>query len=735
MDKFEQIFKSLNIPAWEIPETIANIVILKHFLKDKYPFLNFFQDNNNRESKEYIRNLKKSYPIFFDNENLENWLHQLWSQFAWKMSNYKDIKTLVNEISELDEKELKDFYNYFLDILEEKSYKTWYMPSPKEVNILAKNILDPKEWTFYSPVFWVWKNFIAISKDNITSFNWQEYSYQSFLLAKVYLELNNISWNIRQWLFNDDKFGWETFDYSFSIPPFWLRDETIKWDTDFHFINRVLEHLKKDWKWVIISPIWTVFKFQTKKERQTILEKKFLESIILLPKWSFSPYTSIQTVLWVFNKNKKNDKILFIDWMNSDIQEISDIYINKNEWRISKFWTIKQMEEHDFNLNPLLYIYGEEKALQIKANSSVTPIVHLIDIPQNIKERFEFWWRLINEKEKFEEFKSYTWKKKEKTKSDIKKSFMSFVISEALKYDLDKYKLIDLVEEWAKWLDFAIDNFKLEDDIRFMSFARYYIKWFIDISIWETDKDKLEKEISKEKIDNLEEDNNEKSNESFEKIRTDKDTLWYQNIETIEEENKENINEFKGDFNSKQNEEFKTIEKANEDLVRDNLENLKKLNDNIHKKIEYFSNTVKWYRFFINFFYKKNFNDWNEQIKHSMRLANIISLNSYIYNNKSQQQIDSQEKLVKYFDTQLEKEWKLETKKSYAKNLFIALIIETIILFIAVYFIFKKLSIQDINQISDLLKWAFWLTLWQITIMVWAIVKYLFPNWEKNDWK
>ncbi len=681
MSKFEQIFKNLNIPAWEIPETIANIVILKHFLKDEYPFLNFFQDNSNYESKKYIKNLILSYPKFFDNENLENWLHQLWTQFAWKMNNYQDIKTLVHEISKFDEKELKDFYNYFLDILEEKSYKTWYMPSPKEVNILAKNILDPKEWTFYSPVFWVWKNFVDISKNNITSFNWQEYSYQSFLLAKVYLELNNISWNIRQWLFNDDKFAWETFDYSFSIPPFGLKYENIKWNTDFYFINKVINHLKKDWKWVIISPLWTVFKVQAQEDRKNILEK-WLEAVVLLPKWSFLTYASVQTVLWVFNKNKKNDKVLFIDWMNSDIQEISDIYMNKNEWKISNFWTYEEIEKNEFNLDPLLYIYSEEKALQNKVNWSIIPILKLSDIPKDIKERFEFWWKLVNEKIKFEELKNSIWneKEKDKIKKDIKKSFMNFVVSEALKYDLDKYKLIDLVEEWAKWLDFAIDKFKLEDDTKFMSFARYYIKLFIDRFV---------------NVDILE---------------TKKEDLW-----SPESESKK---------------EFKTIEEVNEELVKDNLKNLTQFNSKIHEDIKNFSKTFEVYPLDSK---DKIWKNWNEKTKDSMRLANIISLNSYIYNYKNnQEQINSQFKLVEYFDAQLEKEWKLETRKNYAKNLFIALVIETTILFLVAYFLFNKLSIQEINQISDLLKWAFWLTLWQITIMVWTIVIYLFPNWENN---
>lgn len=687
MNKFEQIFKSLNIPAWEIPETIANILILKHFLKDEYPFLNFFHDNSNYESKKYIKNLILSYPDFFDNENLENWLHQLWTQFSWKMNNYQDIKTLVHEISKFDEKDLKDFYNYFLDILEEKSYKTWYMPSPKEVNILAKNILNPKNWTFYSPVFWVWKNFVDISKNNITSFNWQEYSYQNFLLAKIYLEINNLKWSIKLDSFENDQFEWETFDYSFSIPPFGLKYENIKWNTDFYFINKVINHLKKDWKWVIISPLWTVFKVQAQEDRKNIL-KKWLEAVILLPKWSFLPYSSVQTILYVFNNNKKfKDKIFFIDWLNSDIQEISDIYLNKNEWKISNFWTYEEIEKNEFNLDPLLYIYSEEKALQNKVNWSIIPILKLSDIPKDIKERFEFWWKLVNEKIKFEELKNSIWneKEKDKIKKDIKKSFMNFVVSEALKYDLDKYKLIDLVEEWAKWLDFAIDKFKLEDDTKFMSFARYYIKLFIDRFV---------------NVDILE---------------TKKEDLW-----SPESESKK---------------EFKTIEEVNEELVKDNLKNLKNFNNQIHKDIIYFLDkfiNFKWYSFYPRYFNKVKIKDWNKQVKDSMRLANIISLNSYIYNNDENKKIEKQFDLVKYFDEQLDKEWKLEAKKEYARKLFTILKLETFLLFIVIWYVFYRYDIESLIKLFDLLKWFFWLTLWQMTLMVFTIVKYLFPKWKNK---
>ena len=68
-----------------------------------------------------------------------------------------------------------------------------------------------------------------------------------------------------------------------------------------------------------------------------------------------------------------------------------------------------------------------------------------------------------------------------------------------------------------------------------------------------------------------------------------------------------------------------------------------------------------------------------------MRLANIISLNNYIYNNDDvPKKIENQRELVKYFDDHLAREWLLRTRNAYANRLFWFLVIESIVLLVLI---------------------------------------------------
>lgn len=667
-EKYKNLLDLIWLKDYHQEETIAYMVLLKYFLTEQ--FLDFFQEKSNEKPKAYISVLIQSNPDF---SNFKDWLTTLASNFVLKTENqnfsYEKVKQFIEKINNFKEDELKDFYDYFLEVILKNPLKSWILSSPKDINILAKNILNPEKWSFYSTTFWIWKNFIE-NFSNIWnfSFSWQEINSTTFLLSKVYLKINYIKWDIRLWGFKEDLFTWQTFDYSFSIPPFWLKDESIDWDWDYFFINKVLDHLDKKWKWAIVLPFSSTFKKRKIliEERKNIIRNWFLESIILLPNKSFKPYTSIDTVLWVFNKSKNNNEILFIDWRFSSIEKILNAFnSNKEIENLSKFWSYEEIEKYDFNLNPWIYVNWIEEEIKILEDSRKI-------------------WKWL---QKFIDI-------------DVPKENSKWMPQKAQEL-IKKWK-----RDWKISQDDVIEAFpNFEDDLELLD--EFYTKIF---KLWIEITDNWSKKLF------WNQDNNDTPNE---KIENSKKEIFTGSYKKVEMEN----NEFQEE--KEESENLKEVKKQENLQKSKNLNNITALNDKIHEDIIQFSEKFEIYPLDSK---DEIWKKWNKRTKDSMRLANIISLNSYIYNNDEKDKVKSQFDLVKYFDEQLENEWKLETRKNYANRLFWFLIIETIVLFFAIWYLFNKLSLDDLIKFSDLLKWGFWLTLWQITLMVWAIVKYLFPS-------
>lgn len=127
---------------------------------------------------------------------------------------------------------------------------------------------------------------------------------------------------------------------------------------------------------------------------------------------------------------------------------------------------------------------------------------------------------------------------------------------------------------------------------------------------------------------------------------------------------------------------------------------------------------------------KLKYDKFKEILVNTYRFSSISQWLFYINENSNSEKdkIEKQKELVEYYDKHLEKEQNRQVKYWYAKKLFILLVIESILLFAVFWYLINKLSIDDLNKISDLLKWIFGLTLWQIVWMVLLIVKYLFKD-------
>ena len=100
--------------------------------------------------------------------------------------------------------------------------------------------------------------------------------------------------------------------------------------------------------------------------RKKIIELNIIESIIILPNDSFEN-AKLYSVIIIFNKNKKDDKVLFVDGTKINKTEIIDIVLNKKEIKnISTLAAIKQIKENNYNINPHVYLFMQNSGERIK---------------------------------------------------------------------------------------------------------------------------------------------------------------------------------------------------------------------------------------------------------------------------------------------------------------------------------------------------------------------------------
>lgn len=152
---------------------------------------------------------------------------------------------------------------------------------------------------------------------------------------------------------------------------------------DYAFILHCLYHLKRTGKMAIVLPHGVLFRGAAEgKIRQTILEKNYLDAVIGLPQNLFYG-TSIPTVILVFDKNKDNRDVLFIDsskefvkgknqntLSEENIDKILQAYNDRKD--IDKYAHVAsfdEIKENEYNLNIPRYVdtFEEEEPVDLDA--------------------------------------------------------------------------------------------------------------------------------------------------------------------------------------------------------------------------------------------------------------------------------------------------------------------------------------------------------------------------------
>lgn len=683
---------------------------------------------------------------FFEDKIVEKYAANLLSTQSYRM-----IQEILATFTTFDEIQILEIFDAYVL----RTLKIQWGAYNKEIVRLMAKVLGIESWYVYSPTLWNWQIFTDIHKTGETKcdYFWQEINESNYLLAKIGCYMHELKAEILLNGFEEDAYEWAKFDYGVAIPPFNLKLRRSYLDGNNYFMDKLISHLGSNGKWAIVLPLSSTFKSTARvlAFRKNLIRDGIIESIILLPRGSFRPYTGVDTVLWIFNNKYSQTRVFFIDGRNSNTEEIGHIFQRKDEvpW-ISRMVQTEEIANYHYNCNPGIYINGIEKEIETVDESVQRYLGDIQRYPRTDREECIRLWRLIRRGDS-------------DAKKILAKSNLALVTEIAEDYKGKWLEYLDLIQEWNTWLFQAVESYNPEGEEDFVSYASPIIRQSMLSAIEKREKapilleayHKFKKELTREPtLEELSKNLSwtmEEVTAIWALIKTgtqDEILIQEESIPVVwqippaEEDLEEYISEYL-EHEEKEQEELieqqqslkelqASITRTENEQKGKNLENITKFNDDIHDNIlkmsSHLNASTKWYSFYPRYFYKKIFKDWSEQTKNSMRLSNIISLNYYIYDNAEKKKTENQFQLVKYFDEHLEKEWKLETRKSYANKLFVFLVIESIILLGFVYY-----GITNPNEsILNFIKIFVSAGLLQITGMVFSIVKYLFPVKESK---
>lgn len=242
---------------------------------------------------------------------------------------------------------------------------------------------------------------------NYTLFG-QEALRSTWALAKMNMFLHGqdnhqIAWgdSIRNPKLLDDTGKLRRFDVVVANPPFSLEDWGLeeaskdpfgrfqrgmppKSRGDYAFILHMIETLKPDTgRMCVIMPHGVLFRGSSEgRIRKHLIKENLLDAVIGLPEKLFYG-TSIPVAVLVFNKNKADDKVLFIDasrefepgknqnrLTQKSIDRIVTTYRSRqNVEKYAHLASLQEIRENDFNCNIPRYVdaFEEEEAVDIDA--------------------------------------------------------------------------------------------------------------------------------------------------------------------------------------------------------------------------------------------------------------------------------------------------------------------------------------------------------------------------------
>ncbi|MGL5417278.1 MAG: N-6 DNA methylase [Clostridium sp.] len=338
-----------------------------------------------------------------------------------------------NKMDEVDKVKPEIVFKCFLDLI--ASENPMSIPSePSNVRTLIDKLLKEKNIeTIYDPAIGTGMLITEIAKSHENSSVYgQDMHSEMVRICKMLLILDeriddvvNIKEGntlINPKNVNNEKL--ETFDCVISNPPMKSMNcgfEEIKEDKfnrfhrglpsksigDYGFITQVVESLNEKGIGIVIEAAGVLFRGSKEGViRKALIEENIIEAVIALPS-NMLYGTGIKINLLIFNKNKNEEKIFFIDVSkmiegnkrltiieNEIIEKVAKIYKEKIEIEgISRNVPKKEVEENNFNLSVQKYIrvkvQEEEEDINEINNEMKKLEKELIEIQKRLNKYFD----------------------------------------------------------------------------------------------------------------------------------------------------------------------------------------------------------------------------------------------------------------------------------------------------------------------------------------------------------
>lgn len=297
-------------------------------------------------------------------------------------------------------------YEYFLGEFANAEGKKWgQFYTPKSIVKLMVEMIEPYKWRVYDPacgsggMFVMSEKFVQEHQGNIKDITiyGQESNQTTWKLSKMNLAIRNINsqfvaWNT-EWSFLKDAHPDLKADYILANPPFnqsdWgqeiLQDDARRkygippaGNANFAWMQHMLYHLAPHGVMATVLANWSLSS-DTLSEgeiRKNLIKSNLVDCIIGLPEKLFYN-TGISATIWILKKEKKNNKILFIDaskmgFMKDNIhrdlsnEEILQIVKTYKSWKnnseysdikgFCKSVNMSDIEKRDFVLTPSRFV-------------------------------------------------------------------------------------------------------------------------------------------------------------------------------------------------------------------------------------------------------------------------------------------------------------------------------------------------------------------------------------------
>lgn len=350
----------------------------------------------------------------------------------------RTLNAVVNIIDEQDFKSvngrnvLADVYEYLIGQFAANSgQKGGEFYTPHQVSkILAKIVTEDVDntqnsFTVFDPTMGSGSLLLTVGEElpdkKRIEYYGQELNTTTYNIAKMNLIMNDVDYN-RMHLNNADTLeaDWppsednpnmpRTFDAIVANPPY-----SAKWDNnkkkmedprfaeygklapksyaDFAFVLHSLYHLKQEGKMAVVLPHGVLFRSNAEATiRQKLIEKNYIDTIIgLAPNLFYG--AGIATSIVVFDKNKENKDILFIEASNLFTKGKTNNYLEdehidkilkayKDRKDVDKFASLidfDTIKENDFNLNINRYVDTSEDEVYLELDE----VFELLDNNKN----------------------------------------------------------------------------------------------------------------------------------------------------------------------------------------------------------------------------------------------------------------------------------------------------------------------------------------------------------------